>query len=126
MNAVFSEPTWAIVELFGRQVIAGEISEVTIADSTMLRVDVPPVNDRKAYTKFYGGSAVYAITPTDQASGLHAARHLDKPPISEWTIPLRQIPAIMVDARDVKGEEDFFPDDGFIPEDEATDPDFGS
>lgn len=42
---VFDEPTWAIVELFGHKVIAGEISEVDVAGTQMLRVDVPAVGE---------------------------------------------------------------------------------
>ena len=34
-GAVFEKPTWAIVELMGRQVIAGEVTEVTIAGAAM-------------------------------------------------------------------------------------------
>lgn len=89
---VFGEPTWAVLELFGHQVIAGQISEVPIAGVAMLRVDVPPVNGKAGYTKFYGGSAIYGITPTDQGSALHAAQHLDAAPITPYTIPYRQLP----------------------------------
>lgn len=87
--ATFTEPTWAIVELFGHGITAGQITEIVVAGAAMLRVDVPPVNDNIAYTKIYGGSAIFAITPTDQASAIHAAAHIDQPPISKWTIPLR-------------------------------------
>jgi hypothetical protein len=85
----FIEPTWAIVELFGHGIIAGQISEVTIAGGAMLRVDVPPVNGNTAYTKFFGAGAIYAITPSDQTSAIHAAAHIDQPPINQWTIPFR-------------------------------------
>lgn len=87
----FAEPTWALVELFGRNVVAGQITETPIAGIAMLRVDVPPVNGKPGYTKFYGGAAIYAITPTDQASALHAAAHLDAIPIATYVIPYRQL-----------------------------------
>jgi len=92
-DKVFSEPTWAIVELFGRQVIAGQISEVTVAGNDMLRIDVPNVGKIGAYTKFFGNGAIYAITPTNEASALHAVHHLQVRPIDQWTIPTREIPA---------------------------------
>jgi hypothetical protein len=67
-DKVFSEPTW---------VIAGEISEVDVAGTQMLRVDVPAVDDDlPGFTKFFGGGAVYAITPTDQLSAMHMAKNL--------------------------------------------------
>ena len=58
--------TWAIVELFGHQKIAGHISEANVAGTTMLRVDVPEVDGQAAFTRLYGGSAIYSITPTDE------------------------------------------------------------
>lgn len=66
---------WAVVELMGHQVIAGRISEVQLVGATMLRVDVPGSDNGPAYTKFFGASAVYAITPTE-AFGGEAARLL--------------------------------------------------
>lgn len=94
---VFSKPTWAIVELFGRQVIAGLISEVTISGCDMLRIDVPEVEGIAAYTKFFGNGAIYAITPIDEESALHAVEHLHVRPIKEWTIPARALPPPMPD-----------------------------
>ena len=85
----FVEPTWAIVELMGHQVIAGQITEVLVAGCPMLRVDVPSVKDVPGFTKFYGGGAIYAITPTDQESALHAVNHLQAQPVNVWTIPVR-------------------------------------
>jgi len=99
-DKVFADPTWAIVELFGRQVIAGQISEVTIAGSDMLRIDVPPTMDIAGYTKFFGNGAIYAITPTDKLSAIHAVAHLHVRPVSEWTIPVREIPATVDDEED--------------------------
>ena len=57
----------------------------------MLRVDVPAVGDVPGFTKFYGGGAVYAVTPTDEASALHAVGHLTQRPIDRWVIPERQL-----------------------------------
>lgn len=54
---------WAIVELMGRQKIAGKVSEATIAGGNFLRVDVPNENGSTDYTRFYSPSAVYAISP---------------------------------------------------------------
>ena len=96
-GAVFDKPTWAIVELMGRQMIAGEISEVTVAGVAMLQVDVPAIfeDGRKVlpeYTKFYGAAALYGITPTDEASAKHAVEHLRARPISIYEIPMRVLP----------------------------------
>jgi hypothetical protein len=66
----------AIVELMGHQVIAGRVTEEEHVGTKMLRVDVPEVNGHSAFTKFFGGSAVYAITPTNEASMLEAAQEV--------------------------------------------------
>ena len=58
---------WCIVELFGHQQIAGKVSEKNMAGTTLLRVDVPKTSKRPAFTKFFGGGAIYAITPVEQA-----------------------------------------------------------
>jgi len=55
--------SWAVVELFGHQQVAGYLSEQTIGGSTFVRVDVPESRRSAGYTKFYGAGAVYAITP---------------------------------------------------------------
>lgn len=96
-GAVFDKPTWAIVELMGRQVIAGEISEVTVAGAAMLRVDVPGIlangqMDISPYTKFFGATAIYAITPTDEGTARHAVEHLRVRPISPYEVPFRALP----------------------------------
>ncbi len=103
------EPTWAIVELMGHNVIAGEISEQVIAGVAMLRVDVPACEEQPAYTKFYSGSAVYGITPTDEATAARAVNRLRIAPIAPYIVapvngtgPERQLQAPMV----LRGVED--------------------
>jgi hypothetical protein len=83
--------TWAILELFGHAVLAGEVSEQVIAGQGFIRVDVPEVNGQKSYAKFYGPKAIYSITPTDEATARMAAQRLKAPPIEPWTLGLRQI-----------------------------------
>lgn len=58
--------SWAIVELFGHQRIAGLATEQTIAGSGFLRVDVPEVGEIQPFTRIFGPSAVYSIIPTSE------------------------------------------------------------
>ena len=88
---VFSKPIWAIVELMERNITAGLIQSVPIAGTEMLRVDVPSVDDFDGYTKFYGGTAIYAITPTDEESARHVIDSTKPRAISEWTVPVKTI-----------------------------------
>ena len=93
-EAPFSAPQWAILELFGHTTLAGQVSEATVAGSSVLRIDVPPAPDRPAFTKFLTMSAIFGITPTDQATALAAVRHLRANPIEPWRLGVdsKQLP----------------------------------
>lgn len=65
---------WAIVELMGHRVIAGRVSEESQYGAAMLRVDVPGNDDSTCITQFYGGSAIYALTPCDEAAAREVLR----------------------------------------------------
>ena len=83
---------WAIVELMGRQVIAGLAAEVALFGTTLLRVDVPEVNGVPGFTKFFGGSAIYALTPVDEAAARQAAAEMRVKPVAVYILPKRQLP----------------------------------
>jgi NaMN:DMB phosphoribosyltransferase len=54
------EGTWAIVEMLGHRQAVGQLSEVTVAGATMLRVETPGEPPRVVLV---AASALYAITP---------------------------------------------------------------
>ncbi len=87
--------SWAVVELFGHQQIAGRVREATIGGCSFLRVDVPEqpalakhgYYDARpiipAYTRYFGNGAIYAMTPcTEAAAVAMAARIRVVPPIA--------------------------------------------
>jgi len=98
---------WGVVELMGHNVVAGEVSEQTIAGAAFLRVDVPEVDGQRPFTKFFGGAAIYAITPTDEATAREAAARLTVRPVNTWVVPdiRRELPAPKVGEFD--GPEDW-------------------
>lgn len=110
----------AIVELMGRSVIAGYVSEQIIAGAAMLRVDVPAVGDQPAFTKFVGGSAIYGITPTTAEIAQRAAARLRVRPVNEWTLPDRDLRPALVDSLAGDG-----PDDEEEEEEEYTEDNLG-
>ena len=75
---------WAVVELMGRQMIAGYVTEQQIAGTPMLRVDVPATGNSQPFTKFLGASAIYGITPTTEAIATSQAQALDVQPFNTW------------------------------------------
>lgn len=84
---------FAIVELFGHQIIAGLVSEQVIGGQGFVRVDVPTVKDHPGFTKFYGAGAIYAITPTDEGTMMAAVEGLQAKPVETWKLNLRQLRA---------------------------------
>ena len=58
--------THALVELFGHARIAGHLSEETIAGQGFIRVDVPATQRSPEFTRYFGPSAIYSITPVTQ------------------------------------------------------------
>ena len=66
MNDTGKFDVWAIVELFGHQVIAGRVTDQTVGGETFVRVDVPVIDARPAFTKLFGKGAIYSITPTTE------------------------------------------------------------
>ena len=65
--------SWALVELFGHQRIVGFLSQQTFGTGVLFRVDVPDLLKdgaavRKGFTRYFGLSAIYSITPVDEAT----------------------------------------------------------
>jgi hypothetical protein len=81
---------FAIVELMGRNVIAGYCTQELVAGVAMLRVDVPAVEERPGFTKFFSGGSIYAVTPCDEEAATIAAKNLRTRPIEVWVVPERK------------------------------------
>src|SRR3984885_13132476 len=63
--------SWALVELFGHQRIVGFLSQQTFGTGVLFRVDVPDlIKDgetvRDGFTRYFGLSAIYSITPVSE------------------------------------------------------------
>lgn len=79
--------TWALVEIMGHQRYAGYVTEQVIAGSAFLRVDVPTIGDKPAFTKLFSPGSVYAITPCVEDMVRAVAETLGQQPISIWDLP---------------------------------------
>lgn len=78
---------WAIVELFGHQKIAGQLSEATIGGCSFVRVDVPPAGGNPGFTKMYGNGAIYAINFVSEDVARRAANHYEVRPVQNYELP---------------------------------------
>lgn len=85
---MFDNPIPCIVELFGHNQIAGRVSEQSVGGASFVRVDVPEVDGIAGFTKLYGASAIYAITPTDEATMIKAVKAFRTVPIETWKLAL--------------------------------------
>lgn len=93
---------WAIIELFGRQRIAGAVSEQTFAGAGLVRVDVPEVTVRTTdyvdgqaqprtktippHTASFGPAAIYSIKWVDEATAMLAAQHIEHVPLQSYQL----------------------------------------
>jgi hypothetical protein len=77
---------FALVELMGRQRIAGRVTETVIAGTGFLEVHVPETTHSPKFTRFISPSALYAINPIDEATCQVYAENLKIKPIDSWDI----------------------------------------
>jgi hypothetical protein len=102
---------WCIVELMGRQVIAGRVTEQTIGGCAFLRVDVPETEKQPAFTRFYGQAAIYAMTPVSEDVARIALRRFTPEPVNVYVPELRQLAPVF--ERDDDEDDDNDEDPGF-------------
>ena len=85
-KAAFDE--WALVELFGHARIVGKVTEATIAGGVFIRVDVPNDDGSEVlFTRFFGPSAIYSMSPIDKDMALHLARSVSAEPVKQYELP---------------------------------------
>ena len=78
---------WCIVDIMGHQKFAGRVSEQNIAGTALLRIDIPARGEQPAFTKLFGMSSVYAITPTTEELATAIASKLRQVPIGIYDLP---------------------------------------
>ena len=76
--------SWALVELFGHQRIAGKVTEAEIAGGKFLQVDVPAFEGVQPVTRLYSPGAIYGITPLTEETALKLAEQFRVAPMSKW------------------------------------------
>lgn len=76
---------WALVELFGHQRIVGFLSQQTFGTGVLFRVDVPDLMKegkivRDGFTRYFGLSSIYSITPISETAVRELLPHIDGTP----------------------------------------------
>lgn len=75
---------WAIIEIMGRRRIIGHVTRQTMFGRDFMRVDLP--TDPPA-TQFYGGDAIYCLTPTTEEFARDIAKLNHIAPVQRWELP---------------------------------------
>lgn len=94
--------TWAILELFGHQVIAGRATEQTIGGCPFIRVDVPECDGQPAFTRFFGNGAIYSMTPVSEEVARYAIQRSTPRPVSAYGL----IPATTIERAEIDMDDD--------------------
>lgn len=81
---------WCIVELFGHTKIAGVTTEANIGGCQFIRVDVPEIPERKAFTKFYGQGAIYAMSPVTEEICMAFLRNNNSVPVHRYQLQISE------------------------------------
>lgn len=59
--------SWAVVELFGHRTLAGEVGEAYMFGTTLMRIAIPGPQGEPPDVQYYGGSAIYSLSPCSEA-----------------------------------------------------------
>lgn len=97
---------WANVEVMGHRRFAGRVTEQVIAGCGFVRVDVPQVDDRMAFTKLIGPSSIYCITPVSEEVANNLARQYRERPVEIYTPTVQRQLTNWSDEQDYHNDED--------------------
>lgn len=88
-NEPKKQATWCVLELMGHVRLAGRVTEEEMFGTKMGRIDVPQ-EDGTFVTRYFGGQAVYGMTPVTEAVARLVAKGTHPEPVLPWEFP-RQI-----------------------------------
>lgn len=122
-------PCWAIVEVMGHQRYAGMVHEQQVAGAGMIRIDVPevPQDGRcvalEAYTKLFGVSAIYGLTPCTEEAARRYAAMARKRPFELFDTPRLSYAGPSSSYNDDEEDDDFDSQDDDEDEEDISKPD---
>lgn len=79
------EKMWAVLELMGKVMTGGLVSEEVRFGATLGRVEIPQ-EDGTFVTQLFGGSSVYRLTPCTEEIARYAAKRGNHEPVSTWEL----------------------------------------
>ena len=72
--------TWGVLELVGHVKLAGFVTEEELFGSKVGRIDIQAIEGENAITQYFGGHALYRLTPvTEEVARAFARRSRPRP-----------------------------------------------
>lgn len=78
---------WALIEILGHNRYAGRVTEQSVGGNSFVRVDIPESDEQPAFTKLFGASSIYCITPVTEDVARRMSATLRQTPISVYDLP---------------------------------------
>jgi len=76
--------SWAVVELFGHNVLAGKVTEQVIAGQSFVRIEVPKTSKCPQFTKYQLPTSIYGITPVEEDYATRMAERISAVPVNDY------------------------------------------
>ena len=92
---------WAILEIMGHAKYAGRVSEQAIGGCSFVRVDVPAVEGRLAFTKLFSQGSIFCITPCSEDVAKAVAKQSYAKPVEIYAPATQRQLAYAADDEDV-------------------------
>jgi hypothetical protein len=71
----------------GHQKFAGRVTEQALGGASFVRIDIPETPGHPAFTKLFGGSSIYCLTPVTEEVARALAARIRTEPVQPWDIP---------------------------------------
>lgn len=110
--------SWVILELMGRVVIAGKMTERVVAGTGFIHITIPATTRQPEFSRLISPSAVYAINPVSEELARYRAEQLNEAPVQAYEVAsfIKKNPQIQIGSHtESAGEEQ--EDDGYSDED---------
>jgi len=78
--------SWAVIELFGHQQMAGLVTEQTFGPATFFKVSVPETPTQPAFDRLVNPSSIYAINPVTEEVAKARAAQIEFKPIQAYDV----------------------------------------
>ena len=79
---------WAVIEVFGHEKFAGEVSTAKVGDASMIMLEVPEVENGDVtlpgFVKYINHSSVFSITPVSEEYAIKMASQLAQHPVQGY------------------------------------------